>query len=117
MKIYISGPITGRDKKEYLEHFQKAEDFIRKNGWFPVNPAKMQAFLPEEETTHDEYMVVSLAELSICDGIYMLKGWKKSKGAKREMETALLNGKFIIHEDGPAVYCGTGSMEEGKSDS
>ena len=106
MKIYISGPITGREKEEYMEHFQKAEDHIRANGWLPVNPAKMQALLPEEETTHDEYMVVSLAELSICDGVYMLKGWKKSKGARIEMEAALQGGKFIMHEDGPSIEHG-----------
>jgi len=113
MKIYISGPITGREKEEYMDHFQKAEDFIRKNGWHPVNPAKMQAFLPEEETTHDEYMVVSLAQLSICDAIYMLKGWKKSEGAKIEMEAATRGRKTIMFEDSPAIRYGAGFLDKG----
>lgn len=106
VKVYISGGITGIDPQECGEHFQKAEDFIRRNGWSPVNHQKMQAHLPEEDTTHEEYMVVSLAELSICNGIYMLSGWEKSKGAKQEREAALRMNKFVLYEDNCLVEGG-----------
>ena len=81
MKMYISGAITGTDN--YMERFAKAEKELTENGYSVINPAKVNAQLPED-TTYEEYMKMCFCMLDMCDSIYMLKGWEKSCGANRE---------------------------------
>lgn len=92
MKVYISGPITGT--KGYMKRFADAEADIAAAGYTPINPAKVNAMLPPE-LTHADYMATSLAMLSFCDVIYMLPGWKESRGCSIEFEYAYENGITI----------------------
>lgn len=82
-RIYISGAITGREKEIYMADFAKAEELLTKEGYEVVNPAKINAMMPE--STHEQYMHVSFAELETCDAIYMLMSWEMSKGAEMEL--------------------------------
>ena len=43
--IYISGPITGTS--DYMKRFEKAEKELTENGYSVINPAKVNAMLPE----------------------------------------------------------------------
>ena len=43
-------------------------------------------------------MDMSMMMLSMCDGIYMLKGWEKSTGANREFGYALASDMIIMRE-------------------
>ena len=95
MKIYISGAITGTD--DYMERFSKAEKELTEQGYSVVNPANVNAQLPED-TTYEEYMKMSFCMLTMCDGIYMLKGWRKSRGANREYCYAMAKDMIIMHE-------------------
>lgn len=95
-KIYISGKITGTT--DYKQRFNNAELYLMNHSDCDIiNPAKVNAELPES-TTYDEYMKMSLCMLSMCDTIYMLKGWKDSKGAKLEHEYAKAHNYNIIYE-------------------
>ena len=93
MKIYISGKITGTT--DYIKRFERAEKAI--SNYIVVNPAKVNAQLPIE-TTWKEYMQMSMTMLKMCDAIYMLKGWKDSKGAKLEYEFAKSKNYKIFFE-------------------
>ena len=95
MKIYISGAITGTDN--YMERFSKAEKELTENGYSVINPAKVNAQLPED-TTYEEYMKMSFCMLDMCDSICMLKGWEKSCGANREYGYAIAKKKAILIE-------------------
>lgn len=95
MKIYISGAITGTD--DYMERFAKAEKELTEQGYSVVNPAKVNAQLPED-TSYEEYMNMSFCMLDMCDSICMLKGLDKSCGANREYGYSLANDKIIIYE-------------------
>ena len=95
MKIYISGAITGID--DYMERFAKAEKELTERGYSVVNPAKVNAQLPED-TGYEEYMKMSFCMLDMCEAIYMLKCWKKSCGANREYGYALANDMIIMYE-------------------
>lgn len=52
----------------------------------------------EEGAEYKEYMDMSMMMLSMCDGIYMLKGWEKSTGANREFGYALASDMIIMRE-------------------
>ena len=83
MRIYISGAITG--DKLYRAKFEKAKQDLKKKGHIPVNPAEFE--LPDGASWED-YMKQDLSLLLKCDGIYMLKDWKQSRGAKLEHDLA-----------------------------
>ena len=95
MKIYISGRIT--ETSDYLERFAKTETLLTKIGDTVINPAKINAQLPEN-TDYDDYMRLSFVLLDMADAIYMMNGWEKSKGARMELLKAYQTGKRIIFE-------------------
>lgn len=94
--IYISGKITG--VKNYREHFARAEKYLRQN--YPqgniFNPATVQ--FCGDEHTWEEYMKYDIKKLVDCDTIFMLKGWKSSKGAKVEKYIAEKLGLRVLYE-------------------
>lgn len=94
-RIYISGQITGTT--DYMERFAEAEERLAAEGYSVINPAKVNYFLPEG-TTWEEYMKMSFCMMELCDSIYLMTGWGKSKGAKREYHYALSRGMEILEE-------------------
>lgn len=80
-RIYISGAITGTP--DYMERFAEAEKNLTETGYEVVNPAKVNAQLPES-TSYEDHMKMSICMLETCDYIYMLRGWQSSKGANIE---------------------------------
>ena len=61
-KVYISGPITGT--KDYMEKFAKAEEVLKSKGYSVINPAKVNAQLPED-TTYEQYMQMSITMMNM----------------------------------------------------
>ena len=88
MKIYISGPITGRDRNTVREAFDRAEAMIIEHGHIPVNPVRIAEQLPEGSEWKD-YMAADIPALFACDAIYQLDGWKSSNGCKLENIAAI----------------------------
>lgn len=99
MRIYISGPITGTT--DYMERFAAAEEYLTRNGYICVNPAKVNAELPKD-TTHEEYMKTSICMMHMCDAVYVLNGWQNSEGCAEEIATAIRREMMIIFENGKA---------------
>lgn len=95
IRVYISGPITGT--KNYAIRFAEAEARLEKMGFSVFNPARVNAELPEN-LEHEECMEMSMAMLGMCDGIYMLNGWRDSRGACREYGYAMGKGLKIWNE-------------------
>lgn len=95
--VYISGPITGR--KDYMEKFKEAEEAIEQAGYAVINPAKVNAQLPED-AEYEDYMRLSLQMLEMADAVYLLNGWRNSLGANRELGYAIARGKDIFQEGG-----------------
>lgn len=94
-KIYISGKITGN--KNYKQEFEAAEMLLKLAGYYPVNPAREH--LPDGATWAD-YMRHDIKLLCNCDGLYMLKDWQESKGARVEHQLAQNLGLKIYYEGG-----------------
>ena len=95
MKIYISGAISNTD--DYMERFAKAEKELTEKGYSVVNPAKVNAQLPED-TTYEEYMKMCFCMLDICEAIFMMQGWSKSRCSIREYGYAIAKDMIIMHE-------------------
>ncbi len=90
-KVYLSGPITGLDREDYMERFAIAERELRKLGYKVVNPTKflicrcpwIYMFVGYRLT-----LAYDIWRLMHCDKIFTLYGWNLSKGACIEFETA-----------------------------
>ena len=108
MKVYISGPITGTT--DYMERFKRAERRIRAAGHEVVNPAAVNSALPAS-TTYEEYMTMSITMLDMCNAVYVLEGWEKSKGSNMEITHALHTGKMIEFEKGEGICVGPDRQE------
>jgi len=92
-KAYISGPITGIP--DYYRNFMKAEIILKKKGFNVLNPAKLGRAFPELE--YSQYMHIDLLLVHYSDAIFMLKDWKKSKGAVMEHSFAESAKKLIFY--------------------
>lgn len=90
-KIYISGSIT--QNAEYKEQFAKKAEELS-TAYIVLSPLFISAALEWKE-----YMKIDLAMIDVCDIVYMMKGWKESKGAKIEECYAQMRGKQIIYEE------------------
>jgi len=95
MKLYISGKITGCE--DYLIKFINAEKYLHDMGYSVINPAKVNFMLPLD-TTYDEYMRMSFTMLDMAEGIYLLKDWQDSNGARLEKERAENIGLPVYYE-------------------
>ena len=96
MKIYISGPITGQDPLDTERKFARAACIINRAGHIAVNPTDLpQGF------TWETYMQIAGAIISSgeLDAIYMMSGWKRSRGAVIEWTMARAMKIPIIYQE------------------
>jgi len=99
MRIYIAGPITGRD--DYFEKFEAAEKLLERAmiGDGPkriVNPAYMAKTI--KPFSHRKQVEICIELLKECDTLFLLEGWEYSLGAQAEYGYALGTGKKIVEE-------------------
>ena len=90
MKVYISGAIT--NNPDYEQQFKEAEKSLISSGYAVINPVKDKGF------EYKDYIDMGLCELMKCDAIYMMKGYKESKGALLELKYAKTVGLEIMYE-------------------
>lgn len=113
MKIYIAGPMRGY-KNFNKDNFNQAEEYLASQGYETVNPVKLdtqKGILLESETGSvqdipgfSQKMLEDIVKTDVeailgCDGIYMMDGWKNSKGAQAEHAIAEWLGLKIIYEN------------------
>jgi len=98
-KIYLSGPISGKNIDLAKQNFEFAGKEVRRY-LMPsevINPFDIKPFLGLKNWWC--YMVTDLWELRKCDSILMLRGWKNSRGACIEHLYAVWNKKVIIYQE------------------
>jgi hypothetical protein len=86
-KIYISGPMTGYPEFNYPA-FKAAEIALRAHDYEPLNPACHDISGPAQRWQW--YMRKAIIMLMEADAIATLPGWHDSRGAKIEVEIALV---------------------------
>jgi len=87
-RVYISGPMADMDDLN-RPAFDLTETTLREWGLAPVNPfvVSAEAGLGDDASVRD-YAKSDLVALADCDGIAMLRGWRKSRGATAEYHVA-----------------------------
>ena len=84
MKVYISGPMTGRPDNN-IDEFNKAEDLLLKAGYEVLNPTSNGL---SNSASYEDHMRADLRMLSVADALAFLPDWEKSRGARLEIEVA-----------------------------
>lgn len=99
-KVYLSGPMTGCARADYVRRFSEAEKILRKHGYGVINPCNVWACrwpwiyrAMEFCFGHSKAYAFILAYdllllMTRADGIAMLPGWEQSRGARIENYTA-----------------------------
>lgn len=95
IKIYLSGPISGHDKRLTEIRFNKAKEHFADTRFEPVSP--LENGLPTS-ATYEEHMLRDIELLDGCQAIYMMNGWKKSNGCQIEFQHAIIHKKTIMFE-------------------
>jgi hypothetical protein len=106
-KIYIAGPMSGYENFNFPA-FHRAADKLRSDGWTVFNPAEKddEANLDKEAVkTGDAAQAIAkgfdfreaymwdIDKVINGDGVYMLKGWEQSPGARGEHAAAVVMQK------------------------
>lgn len=94
MKLYLAGPISGFP--EHKAAFDAAKGVVTALGYEPISPLDIYP--------GDNWIRAMQADVQVlihADGIVLLPGWPKSKGAVGELNLAVLLDKrvFFLVED------------------
>lgn len=92
MRTYIAGPMTGI-KDFNFPLFHETARKLRERGHIVVNPAEIN---PDTAMSWEECMKADIKALVDCDAVYMLEGWKNSKGATLEHHIACRLGLDVL---------------------
>ena len=94
-RIYIAGPMSGLPEFNYPA-FNAVAAELRAQGHHVENPAENP--IPPCGSWLG-YMRMALAQLATCDAVYILPGWRGSRGARIEHGLALDLG-LEVHDIG-----------------
>lgn len=98
-KIYVAGPMTGLPELNFPA-FHRETAWLRAMGKEVVNPAEINA---DPAAKWEDCMRADIAQLVTCDGIHMLPGWEKSRGATLEHHIAVQLGLAITFSPSAGV--------------
>jgi hypothetical protein len=91
MHYYLAGPMAGIEDHNF-PYFEKAATRLRGQGYDVLSPHEVDhGETPEERGSkpYAEYLKADFRILLACDGIILLPGWMKSRGATAELNLAL----------------------------
>lgn len=102
MIIYLSGPMTGYDFFNFPA-FDAAKEVLQADGHMVISPPDISRGLDLcehdgtaiDSFTEEDYqrcMRKDIETILFCDAMFVLPGWKQSRGAKLEVAIALVLG-------------------------
>lgn len=99
--IYVAGPMTGFPGNNYAAFNAKAAE-LRAMGFIVENPAENPHPLSADGlrlpvcSSWQGYMRLALRQISRADAVYLLPGWRQSRGARVEHQLAVGMGMTLI---------------------
>lgn len=131
IRVYIAGPMRGIARYNF-DAFDAVADQLKARGFDPVSPADLDRdagfdpeLLPEghdwsglpENFTLADAIRRDIDAIIGCDAIYMLDGWRASKGATAELAIAKWLGLQILYEsDGETILDEAQRITSGERD-
>lgn len=96
MKLYLSGPMTGKPEHNYPA-FAVAAKALRELGHEVISPAELgeEGHVPGD-MAWEEYLARDLKGMLDCEGVVVLRGWGKSQGACLEVYVARALNKRVL---------------------
>lgn len=91
-RVYLAGPMSGLPYLNFPAFHAQAAS-LRAQGFDVVNPAEID---PVHGKPWEIYMRQDIAQLVTCQGIALMPGWEKSRGARLEAHIAEQLGMFRI---------------------
>ena len=85
--------MTGHPEWNFPAFFAAAKT-LRAKGYEVVNPAEIEG----DQNNWNACMREDIKHLMACDGVYMLKGWETSNGARLEYYLATTLGFKVLKE-------------------
>ena len=95
-RVYICGPISGRDIEERRRAFGEVKKLLEVMGFEAVNP--LENGLPWD-APHEAHMKADFRLLIECDYIYLMNGWSESHGCAAEVFLANPTGIQVLHNE------------------
>ena len=92
-KVYISGPMTGKD---YKNKFAMVQSMLEMADNVVANPARVRT----PGMTKEEYHEATMELLKMCDTILMLEGWQNIEECNFEFAVAMEQKMTITFEGG-----------------
>lgn len=93
MRAYLAGPMTGLPQLNFPA-FHREAAYFRAQGFEVVNPAEINT---DPTMPWVDCMRKDIAELVTCEGILMMPGWERSKGASLEHYIAQALGLKVVY--------------------
>ena len=97
---YISGRIS--KNKHWQEDFQNAENYLKKKNPHDIisNPLRIDKLVQAtfKNPQYEDYILFDIKALIMCNRIYMLRGWWRSRGARLEFHIAKMLGLEVIFQ-------------------
>lgn len=90
-RLYLAGPMSNLPNLNFPAFHAEAAR-LRALGYDVVNPAEIN---PDVGMNWTDCMRADIAHLVTCDGIALLDGWERSRGARLEHHIALSLGMII----------------------
>ena len=114
MRLYISGPMSGRANFNRAA-FEAAREKLRGHGHWVLDPTELDSLPAAEATGGDPslykwiwiaFLQRDVAMLLSCelDGVVVLPGWRTSRGARLEVVAALVAGLRIYGLSAGVLY-------------
>lgn len=102
-RIYVAGPMRGYPNFNYPK-FNGFTSELADAGWDVVNPVCVGESIADAEAINDDpalleaVLAAEILALKTCDAVYLLNGWEKSDGARKEVAAAIAHGLKIYIE-------------------
>lgn len=95
LTYYVSGPMTGYDDYNFPA-FKEVTLLLRTLGLKIISPHETES--PGEGREWEDFLRRGIHIMTeAVDGIILLKGWPKSKGARAELDVALTLGMPVYY--------------------
>ncbi|USL85067.1 hydrolase [Arthrobacter phage SWEP2] len=107
MKLYLAGPMTGYERWNY-DAFLAGAEKLRAAGFDVVSPAEIEleaGFDPDtapDDYTEADYHAAMRRDIQLVlevDGVALLPGWNRSKGATAEAAVGMAVGIPVLVVD------------------